>query len=612
MRILRWQRICIICLLSVSVFAPIFLVSYRLKTLTLDGSTEFIEDLYSIKHRADALKLNAIEQEEGDGVKEPNEEVYRVGDYSIVNNTTNEDLKSGQSGIAGEKNSSVETTGNAIVGKHQNKQVQMEEVLSSNGSKEYLLNEATLESDQRVRSPQVKIIRHKQRSLPQKRKGGDEKVKQMIDQLIRAKAYLSFAAPESNSHLVRQLKQRIKEVERGLGDARKDSDLSRSAGQRMRNMEMTLSKASRVYPDCSSMVKKLRAMTQSAEDQVQTQRDQSTFLTQLAGRTTPKGLHCLSMRLTAEFFTFQPEEQKLPNQQNYDDPKFFHFVVFSDNVLASAVVVNSTVYNAKEPEKIVFHIVTDSLNFPGISMWFLLNPVGNATIQVLSIDDFKWLSKDYASLLEKQKSLDPRYSSLLNHLRFYLPDIFPHLDKILFLDHDVVVQGDLTGLWRVNMKRKVNGAVQTCQEDMPSFRRMDMYINFSYPLVAEKFDLHACTWAFGMNLFDLREWRRRDLSRKYQRFLLMGHDKALWKAGSLPLGWVTFYNHTLTLDQKWHALGLGYESGVRLEDIERAAVVHYDGIMKPWLDLAIGKYKGYWNKYLDFNHPYLQGCNIHG
>lgn len=55
----------------------------------------------------------------------------------------------------------------------------------------------------------------------------DEKIKEMKDQVIRAQAYLNFAPPGSNSHLVKELKLRIKEVERAVGAATKDSDLSR-------------------------------------------------------------------------------------------------------------------------------------------------------------------------------------------------------------------------------------------------------------------------------------------------------------------------------------------------------------------------------------------------
>lgn len=69
--------------------------------------------------------------------------------------------------------------------------------------------------------------RHDQHLRSQSLRAMDEKVKQMRDQLIRAKAYLSFASPGSNSHLVKELRTRIKEVERAVGEASKDSDLPR-------------------------------------------------------------------------------------------------------------------------------------------------------------------------------------------------------------------------------------------------------------------------------------------------------------------------------------------------------------------------------------------------
>ncbi|CAK9143790.1 unnamed protein product [Ilex paraguariensis] len=80
-RFRRCTRIFILCLLAVSVFAPIVLLSGRLKQLHSAESKEYIEDLSSIKYRTDALKLNAIEQEEGEALKEPPLLVYKVGDF---------------------------------------------------------------------------------------------------------------------------------------------------------------------------------------------------------------------------------------------------------------------------------------------------------------------------------------------------------------------------------------------------------------------------------------------------------------------------------------------------------------------------------------------------
>ena len=47
---------------------------------------------------------------------------------------------------------------------------------------------------------------------------------------------------------------------------------------------------------------------------------------------------------------------------------------------------------------------------------------------------------------------NPKYVAMLNHLRFYLPEIFPNLDRVLFLDDDVIVQRDLSPLFSIDLK----------------------------------------------------------------------------------------------------------------------------------------------------------------
>lgn len=194
----------------------------------------------------------------------------------------------------------------------------------------------------------------------------------------------------------------------------------------------------------------------------------------------------------------------------------------------------------QEPGKHVFHLVTDKLNFGAMNMWFLLNPPGKATIHVENVDEFKWLNSSYCPVLRQLESAamkeyyfkadhpttissgasnlkyrNPKYLSMLNHLRFYLPQIYPKLDKILFLDDDIVVQKDLSPLWSVDLHGKVNGAVETCGE---SFHRFDKYLNFSNPHISRNFDPSACGWAYGMNLFDLKEWKKKDITGIYHKW----------------------------------------------------------------------------------------------
>ncbi|KAE8691480.1 Polygalacturonate 4-alpha-galacturonosyltransferase [Hibiscus syriacus] len=457
----------------------------------------------------------------------------------------------------------------------------------------------------------------------------DSTLKLMRDQVIMAKAYANIARSKNQNDLYHSLLKHVGQSLRVIGDSNSDSDIHTSSLDQAKAMGHVLSLAKDQLYDCRTVARKLRAMLQSAEDNVDSLKKRSAFLIQLAAKTVPKPLHCLPLQLAADYYFHGYQNRRDLNLEKLEDPSFYHYAIFSDNILATSVVVNSTVLHANEPEKHVFHIVTDKLNFAAMRMWFILNAPDKSTVQVENIDDFKWLNSSYCSVLRQLESArvkeyyfkthpsslsvgsdnlkyrNPKYLSMLNHLRFYLPEVYPKLHKILFLDDDIVVQKDLTPLWDVDLKGMVNGAVQTCKG---SFHRFDKYLNFSNPKISENFDSDACGWAFGMNIFDLKEWKNRNITQIYHHWQDMNEDRTLWKLGTLPPGLITFYNLTYPLDRAWHVLGLGYDPALNQTEIENAAVIHYNGNYKPWLDLAVAKYKSYWSKYVRLDNYYLKLC----
>ncbi|KAJ6708280.1 GALACTURONOSYLTRANSFERASE 4-RELATED [Salix viminalis] len=460
----------------------------------------------------------------------------------------------------------------------------------------------------------------------------DSTLKLMRDQIIMAKAYANIAKSNNVDTLYNSLMKQSRESQLAIGEAMSDAELHPSALVQAKAMGHVLSIAKDRLYECPTMSRKLRAMLQLNEENVNSLKKKSAFLIQLAAKTIPKPLHCLPLQLAADYYLYGYQNKKYLDKEKVQDPSLFHYAIFSDNVLATSVVVNSTAQHAKDPQKHVFHIVTDKLNFVAMKMWFIVNPPAKATVQVENIDDFKWLNASYCSVLRQLESArikeyyfkanhpsslasgadnlkyrNPKYLSMLNHLRFYLPEVYPKLDKILFLDDDIVVQKDLTPLWSIDLQGMVNGAVETCKE---SFHRFDKYLNFSNPNIYSNFDPNACGWAFGMNMFDLKQWKRSNITGIYHHWQDLNEDRTLWKLGTLPPGLITFYNLTYPLDRSWHVLGLGYDPALNQTEIENAAVVHYNGNYKPWLDLAVAKYKPYWSRYVQNDNPYLQQCNI--
>uniref|UniRef100_A0A1J3E6J3 Hexosyltransferase n=1 Tax=Noccaea caerulescens TaxID=107243 RepID=A0A1J3E6J3_NOCCA len=619
-----------------TVAAPILLYSDPAATFkTPFSKRDFLEDVTSLTYNSDENRLNLLPRESPEVVR---------GVVGVVYSKQNSDSSLSESSRRQEARDQL--SARVLSTTDDDKQSQTEDPIKQvtdaasdlDKPNDMHASDDNSQNKERVhvqltQQTSKKVDEQEPRAIEAEKKRGymlmpDAKVKHLKDQLIRAKVYLSLPAAKANAHFVRELRLRIKEVQRALGDASKDSDLPKNVIEKLKAMEQTLAKGKQIQDDCSTVVKKLRAMLHSAEEQLRVHKKQTMFLTQLTAKTIPKGLHCLPLRLTTDYYALNSSQQQFPNQEKLEDNQLYHYALFSDNVLAASVVVNSTITNAKHPSKHVFHIVTDKLNYAAMRMWFLDNPPGKATIQVQNVEEFTWLNSSYSPVLKQLSSRsmidyyfrahhtnsdtnlkfrNPKYLSILNHLRFYLPEIFPKLSKVLFLDDDIVVQKDLSGLWSVDLKGNVNGAVETCGE---SFHRFDRYLNFSNPLISKNFDPRACGWAYGMNVFDLDEWKRQNITEVYHRWQNLNQDRELWKLGTLPPGLITFWRRTYPIDRKWHILGLGYNPSVNQRDIERGAVIHYNGNLKPWLEIGIARYRGFWSKHVDYEHVYLRECNI--
>lgn len=397
--------------------------------------------------------------------------------------------------------------------------------------------------------------------------------------------------------------------------------------------------------DIKTFVLRTKAMLMKMDHKVRLARLRALFYGHLASIGIPKSLHCLSLRLTEEYLVNALARSSLPPPEyayRLTNDSYVHFALITDNVLAAAVVVSSTVTSSADPEKIVFHVITDKKTYTAMHAWFALNPIPPAIVEVKGLHQFDWpahvndmvmetveeihhssLVYHYYSGADEEyrrlEALKPSTFSVLNYLRIHLPELFPKLERVIFLDDDVVVRQDLAPLWDLNLRGNVLGAVSSQESDEGEDshcigKNLNDYINFSNPVISSLSlvsNSDRCAWLSGMNVYDLQAWRRTNITRTYQHWLKHNRESGfvLHHVGSLPPALIAFHDQVHPLEPSWHLSGLGWQMPDP-ELVESAAVVHFSGPRKPWLEIGFPALREIWRAQFNHSNELIRSCRV--
>ena len=251
-----------------------------------------------------------------------------------------------------------------------------------------------------------------------------------------------------------------------------------------------------------------------------------------------------------------------------------------------ATTIASVCYNTKSfCEFYILDSGISNLNKRRIEL--LKDKFNNFSIEYLYID----LSKFNNFQLLSHISLD-------TYSRFLIPLLKPELDKVIYLDVDIAVLGDIKELYDVDLKDHFLGAA-------PEYFAIDCQMKIARNLDI-KYNKNKQFFNAGVLLINSKKWREDNIIEKLFEIQKKYNDKLTY--GDQDILTKQFYEDYIELDFRFNLLGgqLVYKKDFskEVEDkvnraIENPVIRHFETPNKPWLTNK-NFYGGFLQNFEDF------------
>jgi lipopolysaccharide biosynthesis glycosyltransferase len=240
-----------------------------------------------------------------------------------------------------------------------------------------------------------------------------------------------------------------------------------------------------------------------------------------------------------------------------------------DNFLFPTGAMLVSLFETNKTNKFHIHLISGNLKNENINL------LKNITHKYNMMFDFYLLDK---SLFE---NFNVNYRiSIAAYYRILIPEIINlNITKILYLDGDMIINGDISPLWKIELNNYIIGAVNDIVAlELDEFIRMKTPKEFGY-------------FNSGMLLIDTKNWRANNTTKKILDYLNENHAIIKFHDQDALNG--ILYNKRKNLSPEWNfQVGLYYCSPfiihsafpeIYLEKIiKHPIIVHFNGIEKPW------------------------------
>ena len=235
------------------------------------------------------------------------------------------------------------------------------------------------------------------------------------------------------------------------------------------------------------------------------------------------------------------------------------FYACDDNFVKYTVVsLYSMIQNASKDYKYrVYVLHTD------------VSPERKEHVLALANEDFEISFEDVTdylhSIAEKLPIRD--YYSKTTYYRLFIAEMFPEYDKAVYIDSDTVVQGDISELYRTDLKDAYLGA---CHEQ--AMVQVDEYGTYAEKVVGvSRYNFFNA----GMILINCNQFRLHFVLDKFLQYLHTYNFVVTQDEDYLNL---ICKDHVYWLDQRWNTEIFGEIP----YPIEEARILHYIMVSKPW------------------------------
>ncbi len=181
--------------------------------------------------------------------------------------------------------------------------------------------------------------------------------------------------------------------------------------------------------------------------------------------------------------------------------------------------------------------------------------------------------------------------SLACYLRLFAPSLLPDVDKVLYLDCDLIVNSSLQELWDIDLD---GYAVAAVHDASLSYNIVKKYLGYDY--------WKDGYFNSGVLLMNLKYWREHDLQNKLVDFLNT-HKVSLPDQDALN---IVLHGSVKYIHPKWNC-HVGYFAFPPLvfpsqkkyikELWNGAKIIHFTGPTKPWYKECVNPYKHAYLKY---------------